>query len=126
MAKFLTVANTSETAVEDFSKFHLQQTGFEGESDDADCHHNTADSWQEAESQGPGVDARHAPNSSTGVHLESTGRSEQAIVANISAYVEAAYSMLPFSPPKPIWEQGFGLTFLVMDSFLVTVGLRVG
>ena len=98
--------NTSETAVEDFSKFHLQQTGFEGESDDADCHYNTADSWQEAESQGPGVDARHAPNSSTGVHLGSTGRSEQVIVANISACVEAAYSMLPFSPPKPIWEQG--------------------
>ena len=28
------------------------------------------------------------------------------VVADISAYVDAAFSMLPLILPKPIWEQG--------------------
>jgi hypothetical protein len=103
----------------------LQQTGFEGDSDDIDCHDNTADSLRDAASLGPGIGPQPVQSSSTDVHAEFTGRSEQVVVANISACVEAAYSMLPFSP-KPIWEQGVWADILVIDSFSVTVGRHEG
>ena len=99
-------ANLCETPVDDFSDAGFQQTGFEGGSDDADCNQSAFDLWQEVELQRPDIGAQHVQGSSTGAHAEPTGRPEQVIIANISACVDSAYSMLPFSPPKPIWEQG--------------------
>ena len=121
-------ATIFEPEVDGFSESYLQQTGFEVDSDDVDCHENTADSFQDAASFGPGVESQHVQSSPTGVHAESNGRSEQVVVADISACVEAAYSMLPFSPPKPIWEQGvwadiFGNGHFLSDSW-TTCGLN--
>jgi len=103
--------------VDGFLDSHLQQTGFDVDSDDAGCLENTAESFQDAASFGPGVESQHVQCIPTGVHADSSGRSGQVVVADISACEEAVYSMLMFSPPKTIWNQGAWADILAMDSF---------
>lgn len=58
----------------------------------------------------PSIEDRHDLRSSGSLQDADSKFDERSevgsIVSNISACVDAAFSMLPLEPPKPVWEQG--------------------
>ena len=51
---------------------------------------------------------------------------DSCISADISACVDVAFSMLPFSPPKPIWEQGVWADIFGNGAFMQNSWTAVG
>ena len=63
----------------------------------------------------PSIEDRHDLRSSGSLQDADSKFDERSevgsIVSNISACVDAAFSMLPLEPPKPVWSRESGLTF---------------
>eukprot|EP00435_Cladocopium_sp_Y103_P066278 s379_g28.t1 len=113
-------ADTENLFGDDTSFTHFVEQGWKAECDEFS---QFADDGQSDELYEPGTPDAECFGQPV-EHVDTVGK--DVVIPNISACVDLAYSMLPFNPPKPIWEQGVWADIFGDGAFLRSSWTTIG